>query len=235
MRYCGVVPARGLVQLAMLEEVRRPEPPIRLAAVFFEPGSAAQLATELRAVGEAVVAIGAPTSKPREGAAARACDELLQARGVPPVPVHDEARALAEALGSLGRFQPAGEETEGSVHEGAFREGPVFETNPDAVFCALQGRRLPAKRHPHGMRLRIEELFEDHVIDDGGELWGRRIEEIDAAGTALCAHRFAVGHACWLGDPAEGVVVLPGSAVPAEFSTQGVLAPVERLRLPPVD
>jgi hypothetical protein len=121
------------------------------------------------------------------------------------------------------------------VPEGAFREGPVFETNPDAVFCALQGRRLPAKRHPHGMRLRIEELFEDHVIDDGGELWGRRIEEIDAAGAALCAHRFAVGHASWLGDPAEGVTVLPGSSVPGEFSTEGVLAPVERLQLPPVD
>jgi predicted nuclease with RNAse H fold len=235
VHYCGVVPVRGLLQLAMLEEVRRPEPPIRLAAVFFEPGSAAQLASELRALGDAVVAIGAPTSTPREGASARACDELLLARGVPPVPVHDGARGLAGALDDLGFFQPTGEETEGSVPEGAFREGPVFETNPDAVFCALQGRRLPAKRHPHGMRLRIEELFEDHVIDDGGELWGRRIEEIDAAGAALCAHRFAVGHASWLGDPAEGVTVLPGSSVPGEFSTEGVLAPVERLQLPPVD
>jgi Protein of unknown function (DUF429) len=231
MHYCGVVPARGLLQLAMLEEVRRPEPPIRLGAVFFEPGSAAQLAAELRALGDAVVAIGAPTTE----ASARVCDELLRVRGVPPVPVHDEARRLAGALAELGRFEPTADDVEGSVAEGAFRAGRVFETNADAVFCALQGRRLPAKRHPQGLRLRIDELLEDHVLDDGGNLWDRRIEEIDAAGVALCAHRFAVGHACWLGDPADSVVVLPGSAVPGEFTTQGVLAPVERLQLPPVD
>ena len=89
------------------------------------------------------------------------------------------------------------------------------------MFCALQGRRLPAKRHPFGMQLRIEELAGDRVIDEGGELWHRRIEELDAAACALGAHRYAVGHACWLGDPDEGVVVLPGSSVPSELPTQG--------------
>ena len=42
--------------------------------------------------------------------------------------------------------------------EGAYNDFPLFETNADAVFCALQGRRLPAKRHPFGIQLRIEEL-----------------------------------------------------------------------------
>ena len=69
------------------------------------------------------------------------------------------------------------------------------------------------------------------MIDDGGDLWHRRIEEIDAVACALCAHRYAVGHACWLGDPDEGVVVLPGASIPAEFSRQGVMPPVERLHL----
>ena len=69
------------------------------------------------------------------------------------------------------------------------------------------------------------------MIDDGGDLWHRRIEEIDAIVCALCAHRYAVGHASWLGDPAEGVVVLPGASIPAEFSRQGVMPPVERLHL----
>jgi hypothetical protein len=110
----------------------------------------------------------------------------------------------------------------------------VFETNADAVFCALQGRRLPAKRHPSGLRLRIEELEQDRVLDDGGGLWDRRIEEIDAAGAALCAHRYAVGHASWLGEPDEAVIVLPGALVPQQFSTAGVLDPVERLQLPGV-
>ncbi len=44
MRYCGVVGLQGYLQLAVLEEVRTPEPPIRLSALFFEPGSSAQLA-----------------------------------------------------------------------------------------------------------------------------------------------------------------------------------------------
>jgi predicted nuclease with RNAse H fold len=230
MHYCGVVPALGLLQLAMLEEVRRPEPPIRLAAVFFEPGSAAQISAELTALGEAVVAIGAPTSGGR-----RACDELLRGRGIPPARPDAEALRLAESLACMGSFEPPTDGPEGPVPEGAFRDGPVFETNADAVFSALQGRRLPAKRHPQGIRLRVDELAGSHVLDDGGDLWQRRIEEIDAAAAALCAHRFAVGHASWLGDPAEAVIVLPGSSIPGEFSTRGVLAPVERLHLPRVD
>ncbi|MEA2479757.1 MAG: hypothetical protein QOJ07_1679, partial [Thermoleophilaceae bacterium] len=95
------------------------------------------------------------------------------------------------------------------------------------------GRRVPAKRHPVGIARRIEELVQDQVIDEGGDLWDRRIEEIEAAAAALCAHRYAVGHACWVGDPREGVIVLPGSRLPADgFSGQGVLPPVERVVLP---
>ena len=45
MHYCGVVAVRGALQLAMLEEVRTAEPPIRLNALFYEPGSAARLLT----------------------------------------------------------------------------------------------------------------------------------------------------------------------------------------------
>ena len=82
------------------------------------------------------------------------------------------------------------------------------------------------------MQLRIEELSGDHVIDEGGDLWHRRIEEIDAAACALAAHRYAVGHASWLGEADEAVVVLPGSSIPAEFETRGVMPPVERLQLP---
>jgi len=50
------------------------------------------------------------------------------------------------------------------------------------------------------------ELIGDRVIDEGGDLWHRRIEEIDALACALCAHRFAVGHASVV----DGVV-LPGT------------------------
>jgi predicted nuclease with RNAse H fold len=231
VHYCGVVPAHGLLQLAMLEEVRTADPPIHLSALFFEPGSASQLAEELRALGDLVVALGAPLSGPGDGRPPRDCDELLQRLGVSPQPPHAEMRQLGELL-EAPVFRPGGEASEGPVAEGAYSDFPAFETNAEAVFCAMQGRRLPAKRHPLGVQRRIEELQEDRVVDDGGELWHRRIEEIDAVAAALCAHRYAVGHACWLGNPDEGVVVLPGSSLPEEFPMRGVLPPVERLHLP---
>ena len=65
------------------------------------------------------------------------------------------------------------------------------------------------------------------ITDDGGDLWHRRVEEIDALACALCAHRYAVGHAYWL----DGVV-LPGSSLPETFSSRGVMPPVERINLP---
>jgi hypothetical protein len=229
MRYCGVVGAGNLLQLAMLEELRTPEPPIRLDAVFFEPASAGQVARELRGLPERVIAVGGPPAQDR------LCDRLLRERGVAPEPLHAEIAALFHELHELGVFAPAGappDASEGPVPEGAFRDTPVFETNADGVFCALQGRRLPARRHPLGIQMRIEELAQDHVLDAGGNLWHRRIEEIDAAAAAVCAHRYAVGHASWIGAPREGVVVLPGATVPGRFPTQGVLPPVERLQLP---
>jgi predicted nuclease with RNAse H fold len=233
MKYCGVVTTQSALQLAMLEEVRTPEPPVRLSAIFFEPGSAAQVAAELRSLGEVVVGVGAPLADPVEGRSRRDCDALLSRRGVGPQSADPQARELAGLLGELPAFAPDGDQREGQVDEGSYHDFPLFETNADGVFCALQGRRLPARRHPLGIQMRIEELEGDHVTDDGGDLWHRRIDELDAAACALCAHRYAVGHASWLGDPDEAVVVLPGSSIPHEFPREGVLPPVERLRLPP--
>jgi hypothetical protein len=197
MHYCGVVPMQQALQLALLEEVRDPEPPIRLSALFYEPGSVDQLATELRRLGDVVVGIGSGAHSVAEGLGLPVYDGDGDGEGVQPVP------------------------------EGAYQDTPLFLTDPDRVFWALQGRRLPAKRHPYGMQLRIAELIGDRISDEGGDLWHRRIEEIDALACALCAHRFAVGHASW----ADGVV-LPGTSLPREFSTRGVIPPVERLTLP---
>src|SRR6266540_5051663 len=203
------------LQLALLEEVRDPEPPIRLTALFYEPGSAAQVAEEIGGLGDVVVAVGAPLS----GGDSQA---PLAARGVPPQQPHPEVERLVEAL-DMQVFS----DDEGPVTEGAYQDFALFETNADGVFYALQGRRLPAKRHPYGLRLRIEELAGDRVTDEGGDLWHRRIEELDAAACALCAHRYAVGHAYSL-----GALVLPGSDLPGTFSSRGVLPPVERINLP---
>lgn len=230
MRYCGIVAGREYQHLCALEEVRTEEPPIRLAATFFEPGSVAQVVEQVRMLDDVVVAVGAPLG----GGEQRACDAELRRLGVMRQPALEAGRELAGSLAQLGLYAPEGPGPEGEVGEGAFQSARLFETNPDGVFCALQGRRVPAKRHPFGIQLRVHELEDDHVLDDDEHaLWARRIEEIEAAAVALCAHRYAVGHACWLGDPAEGVVVLPGTQLPERFSPEGVLPPLRRVPLPP--
>jgi hypothetical protein len=189
---------QGALQLALLEEVRDPEPPIRLSALFYEPGTPEQVAAELRTLGDVVVGIGS---------GAHALAEQLDL-------------AMFEAPEDGDRLKPV------PIPEGAYTDTPLFPTDPDRVFWALQGRRLPAKRHPYGMQLRIDELEEDRIVDESGDLWHRRVEELDALACALCAHRFAVGHASWM----DGVV-LPGTSLPHEFSTRGVMPPVERISL----
>ena len=240
MRYCGIAVGAELQQLCCLEEKRSDEPPIRLRATFYEPGSPAEVVEELEALGDVAVAIGAPQGGPLDGRDVRACDAALRRRGVSPRAPLETGFALFDALEDLGLYVPdvptdapvgpEGEQ-EGPVEEGIFREAGVFEVNVDAIFCALQGRRVPARRHPLGVLTRIEELIEDHVEDSGGDLWSRRIEEIEAAAAALCAHRYAVGHAAWLGDPEEGVVVMPGARPPQVFSSEGVVPRMPRARL----
>src|SRR4051812_38501385 len=150
MHYCGVVPMQGALQLALLEEVRDPEPPIRLSALFYEPGSPEELAAELRRLSDIVVGIGTG------------------------------AESLAETLG-LPVFNAGDGET---VPDGAYTDTPLFPTDPDRVFWALKGKRLPAKRHPYGMQLRIDELEDDRIEDEGGDLWHRRGA---ARGAPACA------------------------------------------------
>lgn len=235
MRYCGIAVGTELHHLCALAEVRDLEPPIRLEATFYEPGSAQQVVSAVRELGEVAVGVGAPTSAAGEGRDLRLCDAELRERGVPLTRPGEGGSALRHGLAALGFFAPSDPNAfEGAVPEGAFREAPAFETNPDGVFFALEGRRLPAKRHPLGLERRIDGLVEDHVLDEGGDLWHRRIEELEAAAAALCAHRYAVGHARWIGDPAEGVVVLPGSGALEGFSVEGVLPPVDRHPLPPI-
>lgn len=232
MRYCGISVDAELHHLCVLEEVRDPEPPIRLAATFYEPGSAQRIVEALYSLGEIVAGVAGPTTSPADGREARYCDAELRQCGVPPGRPSEAGAALRHGLTDLGFFEGDPDLLEGPVPEGAYLATPVFETNADGVFFALQERRLPARRHPLGVERRIEELADDNVVDEGGELWHRRIEELEAAAAALCAHRYAVGHARWIGDPAEGVVVLPGSGPLEPFSAEGVLPPVERQPLP---
>jgi predicted nuclease with RNAse H fold len=233
VQYCGIVVRPDHQHLCVLHEVRAEEPPVRLAASFYEPGTADQVVAQVLALRDVVVAVAAPAGAPTAGRPGRVCDAELARRGVPGQRYLEPGDRLFAGLSALGVFRPAPDGSlEGTVPDGAYRTAPVFETNVEAVFAALQGRRVPARRHPLGVRRRVDELVEDHVVDEGGELWSRRIEEIEAAAAALTAHRYAVGHASWVGDPEEGVIVLPGSRLPEHFSAEGVIPRVARLPLP---
>ena len=94
MHYCGVVPIQGWLQLAMLEEVRTPEPPIRLSAIFFEPGSAEQVAAELQALGESWWRSARRSAVRGEGRGAQRRRAPPQ-RGVCPQPADPASRELA--------------------------------------------------------------------------------------------------------------------------------------------
>jgi predicted nuclease with RNAse H fold len=151
----------------------------------------------------------------------RVCDAVLFRRGLPLYPVPAEGEAvpewmavgfeLFEALAPLGRWIPEGANgaLEGAVGASAMRSGRVFETYPDAIFCALLGHRPPPKRTPWGGQQRIAALKLKGVYDDDGGLWHRTLDEIDACAAAYAAYAISIGLGTWVGDPTEGVMVIP--------------------------
>lgn len=154
----------------------------------------------------------------------RVCDALLFRRGLPlyPVPSEGEKRTAWQqwidvgfevfaALAGLGRFTPPGVGYEGTVGDHALAHGRLVETYPDAVFCSLLGHRPSPKRTPWGLQQRIAALKVKDIADADGGLWHRTLDELDACAAAYTAYALAVGLGRWVGDPAEGVIVLPAS------------------------
>src|SRR3954447_19505785 len=173
----------------------------------------------------------------------RVCDALLFRRRLPlyPVPSADQALsrweawmetgfALFGALDGLELFRPdAPPGVLGApVGDGALRHGRLCETYPDAVFCALLGHRPSPKRTPWGLQQRIAALRLRGVVDDDGGLWHRTLDELDACAAAYAAYALADGRGCWVGDPREGVIVLPVPELAARYDP---LPPARRERL----
>jgi predicted nuclease with RNAse H fold len=156
----------------------------------------------------------------------RVCDTILFRRRLPLYPVPASTGALTQAQGwmqrgfdlfaalePLQRFTPDAATQagayEGPIRDGALRLGRVAETYPDAVFCALLGHRPPPKRTPHGLQQRIAVLKLKGIQDDAGGLWQRTVDELDATAAAYAAYTLATGQGGWVGDPREGVIVVP--------------------------
>jgi hypothetical protein len=155
----------------------------------------------------------------------RVCDALLFRRGLPlyPVPRAGQAQTAWEswiyvgfelfgALEHLGRYLPPPSPTyQSAVGDAALAHGYLFETYPDAIFCSLLGHRPSPKRTPWGLQQRIAALKQQGVVDEDGGLWHRTLDELDACAAAYTAYALAAGHGTWVGDPQEGVIVLPAS------------------------
>ncbi len=114
------------------------------------------------------------------------------------------------------------------VGDGAIRHGSVVETYPDAVFCSLLGHRPSPKRTPWGLQQRIAALKLRNVIDEDGGLWHRTLDELDACAAAYTAYTLAGGTGSWVGDPREGVILLPVLELAASYEK---LPPPERAAL----
>jgi predicted nuclease with RNAse H fold len=163
----------------------------------------------------------------------RVAEALLYARGLPLYPIPTGAQGSARwdawlgqgfdlygALAALELFRPdasQGHHLEAPVGDGALRLGRVCETYPDAAFSVLLGHRPPPKRTPWGLQQRIAALKLRAVVDDDGGLWQRTTEELDAAAAAYTAFALATGRGCWVGDPREGVIVLPTAALAERY------------------
>jgi hypothetical protein len=153
----------------------------------------------------------------------RVSDALLFRRRLPlyPVPSADQPLArwegwMEQGFALFGELEPLGlfrPDARGAVHaavgHGALRFGRLCETYPDAVFCSLLGHRPPPKRTPWGLQQRIAALRLRGVTDDDGGLWHRTLDELDACAAAYSAYALSAGTASWVGDPREGVIVLP--------------------------
>jgi hypothetical protein len=161
----------------------------------------------------------------------RVCDALLYRRGLPLYPVPAAGQALNgwrtwigvgfelfEALEPLGLFRPDAQDTlEEPVGHGALRFGRLCETYPDAVFCSLLGHRPSPKRTPWGLQQRIAALKLRGVVDDDGGLWHRTLDELDACAAAYAAYSLGAATGSWVGDPREGVIVLPVEALAERY------------------
>jgi hypothetical protein len=177
----------------------------------------------LRAGAPARDALGLPEGRYER---MRVCDALLFRRGLPlyPVPAEGQPPTTWErwievgfeqfaALSWLELFRPASDAYQGDVGSGALGYGRLCETYPDAIFCSLIGHRPSPKRTPWGLQQRIAALKLKGIVDEDGGLWHRTLDELDACAAAYAAYGLAAGLGTWVGDPEEGVIVLPTAAL----------------------
>ena len=255
--WCGVdVSARRGHHLCVLEADSD-----ALGATFYEPGKTAAVVRTVARLSPAAVGIDAPSGpcrrllgpdsearralglEPGSYLRARVCDALLMRRRLPlyQVPAEGETvqpwmeagfelfEAVAETTGLTLYRPPAPPPYEGPT---APSSGHVFETYPDAAFCALLGHRPPKKTTAQGLAARVAAIADQGATDQSG-LEHRSTDELDACVAALTAHRLATGGAGWVGDRDEGVIVLPVRELKPSYAPAHTAVPARQPLDPP--
>jgi hypothetical protein len=105
----------------------------------------------------------------------------------------------------------------------------LAETYPDAIFCTLLGHRPSPKRTPWGLRQRIEALQRKGIVDEDGGSGTARSTSSTRARPPIAAYGLAAGLGTWVGDPDEGVIVLPTAELLDRYEK---LPPPARAQLP---
>jgi hypothetical protein len=107
--------------------------------------------------------------------------------------------AVYEALLATGRW---------SLFDGCPRRDWLAEVYPFAAFAVLLGHIPAAKHTPEGRAARISALRSR--LTSAPQMDHCTHHELDAAAAALTALAVAEGRASWVGNPREGLIVLPG-------------------------
>jgi predicted nuclease with RNAse H fold len=173
---------------------------------FAAPGDAAAWC---KSIGACVVAVDAPCGWSATGRSRRAERELhLNGEKIHCFATPSEARARTNRTGFYewvfnGMALYSALQQTYPLFSGSGTDGPVcFETFPQAVACALAGRRVPAKQKAAVRRRILSEQGYDH------RLLGN-IDYVDAALCAVAAAYFRRGAYSAFGCREEGWILMP--------------------------
>lgn len=180
-----------------------------------EPGGLADLIQDWR---PDVVAIDSPPSWARSGGSRRAERDLLRL-GIRAFPVPSEPRAGGRffewmRVGFLA-FEAAARAGYPRYRSGPVR-GTAIEVFPHASAVALVGDLPPRGAHPRRWRAAVLERM--GVAVEGLA----SADQVDAALAALTGIRALQGRFTPVGDPEEGIVLLPAAGIATPFRRVGV-------------
>jgi predicted nuclease with RNAse H fold len=151
----------------------------------------------------------------------RVCDYELMRRGLPLYPVPAEYGACPEWMrvgfrlfSALLRAGPW------TLFDGTRQRCCLLEVYPFSVFAVALGAIPPRKSTPAGREARVHALATRLATGAAIEA-ATHHHALDALAAAYTAWAFDHGVATWVGDPREGLMVVPGQLLPSYRARAG--------------